>query len=221
MNIEIKKSQKPVKYEDALTFMEKRLYEINKNDSNDLIWILEHEEIYTAGTSFKEKEILDKSIKIIKTNRGGKITYHGPGQLICYFVINLKKRKKDIRKFISVIEKTIIDTIKSAKKTLRLSTYALSNAESGIGKQVVDELVNASQEGVEITILQQDEDRDQAVVSLTETREMVVEEEEALELEEGEEGEEGEVEATEGTEEDSDTPTEDKESDSSEEEQKE
>ena len=111
MNIEIKKSQKPVKYEDALTFMEKRLYEINKNDSNDLIWILEHEEIYTAGTSFKEKEILDKSIKVIQTNRGGKITYHGPGQLICYFVIDLKKRKKDIRKFISLIEKTIIETI--------------------------------------------------------------------------------------------------------------
>ena len=115
MNIEIKKSQKPVKYEDALTFMEKRLYEINKNDSNDLIWILEHDEIYTAGTSFKEKEILDKSIKVIQTNRGGKITYHGPGQLICYFVINLKKRKKDIRKFISIIEKTIIDTIKFYK----------------------------------------------------------------------------------------------------------
>ena len=115
MNIEIKKSQKPVKYEDALTFMEKRLYEINKNDSNDLIWILEHDEIYTAGTSFKEKEILDKSIKVIQTNRGGKITYHGPGQLICYFVIDLKKRKKDIRKFISIIEKTIIDTIKFYK----------------------------------------------------------------------------------------------------------
>ena len=115
MNIEIKKSQKPVKYENALAFMEKRLYEINKNDSNDLIWILEHEEIYTAGTSFKEKEILDKSIKVIKTNRGGKITYHGPGQLICYFVIDLKKRKKDIRKFISIIEKTIIDTIKFYK----------------------------------------------------------------------------------------------------------
>ena len=115
MNIEIKKSQKPVKYEDALRFMEKRLYEINKNDSNDLIWILEHDEIYTAGTSFKEKEILDKSIKVIQTNRGGKITYHGPGQLICYFVINLKKRKKDIRKFISIIEKTIIDTFKFYK----------------------------------------------------------------------------------------------------------
>ncbi|MDC3390847.1 lipoyl(octanoyl) transferase LipB [Candidatus Pelagibacter sp.] len=112
MNIEIKKSQKPVKYEDALTFMEHRLREINEKKSKDLIWILEHEEIYTAGTSYKETEILDKSIKIIKTNRGGKITYHGPGQLICYFVVDLKKRNKDIRKFISTIEKTIIDTLK-------------------------------------------------------------------------------------------------------------
>ena len=111
MNIEIKKSQKPVKYEDALVFMEERLSEISKNNINDLIWILEHEEVYTAGTSYSEKEILDKSIKIIKTNRGGKITYHGPGQLICYFVINLRKEKKDIRKFISLIEKTIIETL--------------------------------------------------------------------------------------------------------------
>ena len=112
MSIEIKKSQKPVKYEDALKFMEKRLLEIDQNKSNDLIWILEHEDIYTAGTSFKENEVLDKSIKILKTNRGGKITYHGPGQLICYFVINLKRGRKDIRKFISIIEKTIIETLK-------------------------------------------------------------------------------------------------------------
>ena len=112
MKIEIKKSQKPVNYEDALKFMERRLLEIDQNKSNDLIWILEHEDIYTAGTSYKESEIIDKSIQIQKTNRGGKITYHGPGQLICYFVINLKKRKKDIRKFISIIEKTIIETLK-------------------------------------------------------------------------------------------------------------
>ena len=112
MTIEIKKSQKPVNYEDALKFMEKRLLEIDQNKSNELIWILEHKDIYTAGTSYNESEIIDKSIQIFKTNRGGKITYHGPGQLICYFVIDLKKRKKDIRKFISVIEKTIIDTIK-------------------------------------------------------------------------------------------------------------
>ena len=111
MNIEIKKSIKPVKYQDALNLMEAKLLDIHKNDSSDLIWTLEHEEIYTAGTSYKENEILDKSIEIIKTNRGGKITYHGPGQLICYFVINLKKRKKDIKKFINIIEKTIIDTL--------------------------------------------------------------------------------------------------------------
>ena len=91
--------------------MEERLENINKNKSEELIWILKHDNIYTAGTSFQEREILDKSIKVIKTNRGGKITYHGPGQLICYFVIDLKKRKKDIRKFITTIEKTIIDTL--------------------------------------------------------------------------------------------------------------
>ena len=113
MNIEIKKSKKPVKYDDALKLMEERLLKIDKNDSNELIWILEHEDIYTAGTSYHENEIIDKSVKILKTNRGGKITYHGPGQLVCYFVIDLRKRKKDIRKFISLIEKTIIDTLKS------------------------------------------------------------------------------------------------------------
>ena len=115
MNIEIKKSEKPVKYEDALNLMEKRVLEIDQNKSNDLIWILEHDDLYTAGTSYNENEIIDKSIKILKTNRGGKITYHGPGQLICYFVIDLKKGKKDIRKFISIIERTIIETLRYYK----------------------------------------------------------------------------------------------------------
>ena len=111
MPIEIKKSQNPVKYEDAISFMEDRLKDINQKKVDDLIWVLEHDHIYTSGTSYKENEIIDKSINIIKTNRGGKITYHGPGQLICYFVIDLKKGKKDIRKFISVIEKSIIETL--------------------------------------------------------------------------------------------------------------
>ena len=115
MDIEIKKSKKPINYQDAKDFMEKRLLNIDQNKSNELIWILEHEDLYTAGTSYTENEIIDKSINILKTNRGGKITYHGPGQLICYFVIDLKKRKKDIRKFISIIEKTIIDTLKFYK----------------------------------------------------------------------------------------------------------
>ena len=115
MKIEIKKSKKPIKYEDAIKFMEARLNDLNDNKSPELIWILEHDDIYTKGTNSNENEILDKSIRVLKTNRGGKITYHGTGQLICYFVIDLKKRKKDIRKFISVIEKTIIETIKFFK----------------------------------------------------------------------------------------------------------
>ena len=120
MNIEIKKSQKPIKYEKALKLMEDRLLDLSENNSKELIWILEHESIYTAGTSYKENEVLDKSIRVIKTNRGGKITFHGPGQLICYFVIDLKKRKKDIRKFISTLEKTIMDTL----KTYKIQTFA-------------------------------------------------------------------------------------------------
>ena len=111
MSIEIKKSEKPVIYEDAKKMMEERLLNVDQNKSNELIWTLEHPDIYTAGTSYDESDILDKSIKILETNRGGKITYHGPGQLICYFVIDLKKRKKDVRNFIRIIEKTIIDTL--------------------------------------------------------------------------------------------------------------
>ena len=111
MNIEIKKSLKPVNYIDAINFMEERLEQIFKKNEKDLIWTLEHEEIYTAGSSYSKADIIDKSIKIIETNRGGKITCHGPGQLICYFVIDLRN-KKDIRKFINSIEKTIIETLK-------------------------------------------------------------------------------------------------------------
>ena len=111
MNLEIKKSKKLVKYNKAIEFLEARLKDIYDNNEDDLIWILEHEEVYTAGTSYSEDEILNKNINLIKTNRGGKITYHGPGQLICYFVIDLKKRQKDIRKFITLIEKTIIESL--------------------------------------------------------------------------------------------------------------
>ena len=114
MNIEIKKSIKPVKYLDGINLLEKRLNDIINNNGKELIWTLEHSEIFTAGTSYKENEIIDKSIKILETNRGGKITYHGPGQLVCYFVIDLRK-KKDIRKFITVIENTIIQTLKYYK----------------------------------------------------------------------------------------------------------
>ena len=114
MNIEIKKSIKPINYFYAINLLERRLEDLHNNFDKELIWILEHNEIFTAETSYKESEILDKSIELIKTNRGGKITCHAPGQLICYFVLDLRK-KKDIRKFISSIEKTIIETWREYK----------------------------------------------------------------------------------------------------------
>ena len=114
MSIEIKKSIKPVNYFDAINVLEERLEHILKKKAKELIWTLEHNEIYTAGTNYKQNEIIDKSIEIIKTNRGGKLTCHAPGQLICYFVIDLRK-KRDVRKFVNLIERTIIDTLRFFK----------------------------------------------------------------------------------------------------------
>ena len=113
MNIEIKRSIKPVNYLDAIKFLEDRVIKINNNHANELIWILEHPSTFTAGPSSNKRDILDKSIDIIKTSRGGKITWHGPGQIICYLVINLNNRKRDIRKFVNIIENSIIHSLKS------------------------------------------------------------------------------------------------------------
>ena len=112
MIIETKISKKPVIYKKAIKILENRISNILKNNKPELIWILEHNNVYTAGTSFKDSDIIDKSIKITKTNRGGKITFHGKGQIIFYFVINLNNRKKDIRWFINIIEKSIISSLK-------------------------------------------------------------------------------------------------------------
>ena len=112
MNIEIKISKKPIEYHKAIKYLEARLDKIKEGKAKELIWILEHNDIYTAGSSYKDDEILDKKIKLIKTNRGGKITWHGPGQIIFYFLIDLTKRNKDIRNFLTVIESSIIKSLK-------------------------------------------------------------------------------------------------------------
>ena len=108
MSIEIKLSKKRIPYEKAMIFLNKRVEEVKNGDNRELVWILEHPKTYTGGVNFKQSEIIDKRIKIIRTNRGGKITLHNPGQIIIYFVINLNNRTKDIRKLISAIEKSII-----------------------------------------------------------------------------------------------------------------
>ena len=112
MNIEIKITKKPIEYHLAIKKLEERVLGVKEHDKPELIWILKHKAVYTGGTSFSKKDILEKDINVLKTNRGGKITYHDPGQLIFYFVINLNKRKKDIRWFVNVVEKTVIQTLK-------------------------------------------------------------------------------------------------------------
>ena len=115
MSIEIKLSEKQIPYEKAMLFLNKRVEEVKNGDNTELIWILEHPKTYTGGVNFKQNEIIDKKIKIIETNRGGKITLHNPGQKIIYFVINLNDRKKDIRKLIATIEVSIIEFLKILK----------------------------------------------------------------------------------------------------------
>ena len=88
---------------------------LGKGKKNELLWIIEHNSVYTAGTSSNKTDLLDKNIKIIKTNRGGKYTYHGPGQKVVYFVLNLNKRGKDIRKLINKNENCIIEILKEYK----------------------------------------------------------------------------------------------------------
>ena len=99
----------------AMLYLNKRVEEVKIGKNRDLLWILEHPTTYTAGVSFNQKEIIDKRIKVIKSNRGGKITLHNPGQKIIYFVINLNKKKKDIRKLINVLERSVIEFLKSYK----------------------------------------------------------------------------------------------------------
>src|SRR6056300_672966 len=113
MSIEIKKQYDFVDYEKSIEDMKTRVNEIITESKEELIWFLNHDHIYTQGTSAAKSEILKKNkIQIVKTNRGGKTTYHGPGQRIIYFIINLNKRKKDIRKFISIIESSLMEFLK-------------------------------------------------------------------------------------------------------------
>jgi len=115
MNIEVKNSVKPVDYRKSIQFLEQRVKEVISGKKKELLWILEHNTVYTAGARSSNNEILNKNIKLIKTNRGGKITVHSPGQKIVYFVLNLNKRKKNIRKLINDIENCIINILRKYK----------------------------------------------------------------------------------------------------------
>ncbi len=112
MNIEVKNSIKSIDYNKSIEILEKRVQDVYTGKKNELLWLLEHKSVYTAGASSKDADLLDKKINVVKTNRGGKHTFHGKGQKVIYFVLNLNKRGKNIRKFVKIIEETIIQTLR-------------------------------------------------------------------------------------------------------------
>ena len=111
MNIEVKNSIKPIDYAMSMKVLEKRVQDVLFEKKEELLWILEHKTVYTAGTNANENDLIDKDLPIFKTNRGGKYTVHSPGQKVVYFVLNLNKRKKDIRMLINNIESCIINIL--------------------------------------------------------------------------------------------------------------
>ena len=115
MNIEVKNSVKPIDYIESMKVLEQRVHDVFLGKKDELLWIIEHKDVYTAGISSKKIDLLDKNLNVIKTNRGGKYTYHGPGQKVVYFVLNLNKRQKDIKKLVRKIENCIMEILKEYK----------------------------------------------------------------------------------------------------------
>ena len=141
MSIEVKISKRRISYKIAMKFLLKRVEEVKVNKGKELLWILEHPVTYTAGIRFNDDEIVDEKITIIHTNRGGKITLHNPGQKIIYFVLDLNKRKKDIRKLINTIEKSIIQflliyKIKGKKDKKNIGIWVNKKKIAAIGLRI-------------------------------------------------------------------------------------
>jgi lipoyl(octanoyl) transferase len=141
MSIEIKLSKKRISYKKAMLFLNKRVEDVKNGDNKELIWFLEHPKTYTAGVRASPNDILDKKIKVVKTNRGGKITLHNPGQKIIYLVIDLNNRKKDIRKLINIIEISIIEflqifKIKAEKDKKNIGIWVNGKKIAAIGLRI-------------------------------------------------------------------------------------
>ncbi|MGA9795174.1 MAG: lipoyl(octanoyl) transferase LipB [Rhizomicrobium sp.] len=98
-------------YPDAVAFMEERAALIAENRAPEMVWLVEHPPIYTAGTSAKDSDLIDARFPVFKTGRGGQFTYHGPGQRVGYVMLDLKRRKADVRGFVRDLEEWLIRTL--------------------------------------------------------------------------------------------------------------
>jgi lipoyl(octanoyl) transferase len=98
-------------YPEAVSFMEERATAIADGNARELVWLVEHPPIYTAGTSAKDSDLLDARFPVFRTGRGGQFTYHGPGQRVGYVMLDLKRHKPDVRGFVRDLEEWLIRTL--------------------------------------------------------------------------------------------------------------
>ncbi|MDT1986539.1 MAG: lipoyl(octanoyl) transferase LipB [Planktomarina sp.] len=112
LEVEWKKSAGLVPYEQAVEWMERRVAQIIAGEALEVIWLLEHPPLYTAGTSSDEKDLIDPNrFPVFKAQRGGQYTYHGPGQRVVYVILDVAKRGRDVRKFVKNLEIWVINTL--------------------------------------------------------------------------------------------------------------
>jgi len=109
--VEWRFSDSLVRYEDSLALMDERVADIASGNAPELIWLIEHPPLYTAGTSAKLDELLDPRFPVHHVGRGGQFTYHGPGQRVVYVMLDLKRREPDVRRFVATLEEWIIRTL--------------------------------------------------------------------------------------------------------------
>jgi lipoyl(octanoyl) transferase len=110
--LEWRVEREPVSYLEAIEIMEQRVADIEAGRASELIWLLEHPPLYTAGTSAAESELLEVKFPVFKTGRGGRFTYHGPGQRVIYCMMDLRKRGRDVRAHVCRLEEWVIRTLK-------------------------------------------------------------------------------------------------------------
>ena len=109
--LEWKISEQPVPYPAAVTEMEARAEAIAEGKAGEQVWLFEHPAIYTAGTSARDEDLIDARIPVYRTGRGGQFTYHGPGQRVGYVMLDLKRRKPDVRAYVRDVEEWLIQTL--------------------------------------------------------------------------------------------------------------
>jgi lipoyl(octanoyl) transferase len=135
--VEWRVSDSPVSYDKAVATMEARVAAIAAGQARELVWLLEHPPLYTAGTSANQADIIDARFPVHESGRGGQLTYHGPGQRVAYVMLDLKRRAQDVRRFVATLEEWIIRTlaafnISAARRDTRIGVW-VPRPEKGDG----------------------------------------------------------------------------------------